>query len=183
MRRMLAAMMLAVATLLAPLATPAAVLAAPDAAVDAAPADAASAAYLDQLLNEINARRAKIGSPPVGYITADANAAVTQYLTDLTPRMEAVHSCFHGQNNPVAPSWDYVSASGLGTPAHGEVLACPGDNGFWTAPKIADGWWNSPSHFRALYADRTANAVACGTYGPQNGGQAFETIACVTYHI
>ena len=186
MRRLFAAAVLAVATLIAPLAAPNAALAAPATAPGSAPADApadASIAYLDQLLQEINARRARAGNAPVVYITPDANSAVAQYLADLTPRMEAVHSCFHGQNNPVAPSWDYVKAAGLDSRAHGEVLACPGDNGFWTAPKIADGWWNSPSHFQALYGDRTANAVACGTYGPQNNGRAFETIACVTYHI
>ena len=67
--------------------------------------------------------------------------------------------------------------------ARGEVLACPGDNGFWTAPKIADGWWSSPPHWRSLYGDSRVNAIACGTFGAQNGGRAYQTIACVTYKI
>src|SRR5262249_34403482 len=68
---------------------------------------------LDQLLAEINARRALVGTPPVVYIAPEANAAVGGYLADLTPQMQAYRSCFHGQNNPVAPAWDYVSATGI----------------------------------------------------------------------
>ena len=94
-----------------------------------------------------------------------------------------MNSCFHGQNNPTAPGWDYVAASGLEGEARGEVLACPDDHGFWTPDRIADGWWNSPMHFEELYGDGDANVVACGTYGPQNGGRAYQTIACVTYHV
>jgi hypothetical protein len=148
-----------------------------------APPAASSDAYLNQLLHEINARRAQVGTPPVVYINDDANAAVGSYLADLTPQMEALGACFHGQHNPVAPGWDYVAAIGLDGEARGEVLACPDGNGYWTTSRIADGWWGSPVHFEYLYADADANAIACGTYGPQRGGQAFETIACVTYHI
>jgi len=145
--------------------------------------DARAASYLDQLLGEINVRRERAGTPPVVFAGSIDNLAVSQYLADLTPLMVTMHSCFHGQNNPVSPSWDYVSGSGFGGQARGEVLACPGDNGFWTAPKIADGWWNSPSHWRSLYGDGRVNAIACGTFGPQNGGRAYQTIACTTYHI
>jgi uncharacterized protein YkwD len=145
--------------------------------------DARASSYLDQLLGEINERRAKAGSPPVVFAGMEANQAVGQYLADLTPRMVAMHSCFHGNNNPVSPGWDYVKVSGFGGEARGEVLACPGDNGFWTAPKIADGWWNSPSHWRSLYGDPRVNAIACGTFGAQNGGRAYQTIACVTYKV
>jgi uncharacterized protein YkwD len=145
--------------------------------------DTRAASYLDQLLVEINIRREKAGNGPLVYAPVTANVAVSQYLSDLTPLMVAMHSCFHGNNNPVSPSWDYVTNSGFGGKARGEVLACPGDNGFWTAPKIADGWWNSPSHWRSLYGDSTVNAVACGTFGPQNGGRAYQTIACVTYRV
>jgi uncharacterized protein YkwD len=145
--------------------------------------DARAASYLDQLLGEINERRAKAGSPPVVYAGLEANQAVGQYLADLTPRMVALHSCFHGNGNPVSPGWDYVKVSGFGGEARGEVLACPGDDGFWTAPKIADGWWNSPSHWRSLYGDPRVNAIACGTFGAQNGGRAYQTIACVTYKV
>jgi uncharacterized protein YkwD len=151
--------------------------------VSAGVLDARAASYLDQLLNEINDRRARAGSPPVVYVGLEANQAVGQYLADLTPRMVAVHSCFHGTGNPVQPSWDYVKGSGFGGEARGEVLACPGDNGFWTAPKIADGWWNSPSHWRSLYGDPRANAIACGTFGAQNGGRAYQTIACTTFRV
>jgi uncharacterized protein YkwD len=145
--------------------------------------DARAASYLDQLLGEINERRARAGSPPVVYAGIEANEAVGQYLADLTPRMVAARSCFHGNGNPVSPGWDYVKLSGFGGEARGEVLACPGDNGFWTAPKIADGWWDSPSHWRSLYGDPRVNAIACGTFGAQNGGRAYQTIACVTYKV
>ena len=145
--------------------------------------DTRAASYLDQLLVEINIRREKAGNGPLIYAPATANVAVSQYLSDLTPLMVAMHSCFHGNNNPVSPSWDYVTNTGFDGKARGEVLACPGDNGFWTAPKIADGWWNSPSHWRSLYGDSNVNAVACGTFGPQNGGRAYQTIACVTYRV
>src|SRR6266536_3047877 len=145
--------------------------------------DTRVASYLDQLLTEINIRREKAGTPPVVYADQTANQAVSQYLADLTPLMVSLHSCFHGNHNPVSPSWDYVTIAGFGGQARGEVLACPGDNGFWTAPKIADGWWNSPSHFSSLYGDARVNAIACGTFGPQNGGRAYQTIACTTYRV
>lgn len=148
----------------------------------AAVADA-SDDYLEQLLRGINARRAQAGSPPVVFVTAAANQAVGDYLADLTPQMVSLHACFHGQHNPVAPGWDYVAASGLDGEALGEVLACPDDSGYWTPDRIADSWWGSPTHFETLYADAAVNAMACGTYGPQRGGRAFQTIACVTYRI
>jgi hypothetical protein len=143
--------------------------------------DARAASYLDQLLNEINARRAKAGSPPVTYASLEANEAMGQYLADLTPFMVAMHACFHGTGDPVAPGWDYVKDAGFEGEARGEVLACPDNNGFWTAPKIADGWWGSPVHFQSLYADKRVNTIACGTFGPQNGGRAYQTIACATF--
>ena len=139
--------------------------------------------YMDQLLSEINARRAKAGTPPIAYAASAANAAVDQYLADLTPMMLAYNACFHGMGNPVPPGWDYVAMSGLAGEARGEVIACPDSNGFWTAKTIADGWWNSPMHHMYLYGDPGANAVACGTYGAQKGGSAYLTIACVTYRI
>ena len=145
--------------------------------------DARATSYLDQLLGEINTRRANAGSPPVAFAGSDANLAVSQYLADLTPMMVAMHSCFHGTGNPVSPGWDYVKGIGFRGEARGEVLACPGDDGFWTAKKIADGWWNSPSHWRSLYGDPRVNAIACGTFGAQNSGRAYQTIACVTYRI
>lgn len=76
-----------------------------------------------------------------------------------------------------------MALSGLGGEARGEVLACPGEGFYWTPQAIADGWWNSTSHWRSLYADAQINAVACGAYGPGRGGAAYQTIACVTYRI
>ena len=183
MRRLLAAALLAASVLVAPLTGPAAALAAPLEAPAAAPAEAPSSAYLDQLLNEINDRRAKAGSPPLIYAGFDANLAVSQYLTDLTPLMKARRSCFHGSNNPVAPGWDYVKASGFDARVGGEVLGCPGDGFYWTPQQIADGWWKSPSHFSSLYADSKANAVACGAYAIGAGGKGYQTVACVTFRL
>jgi hypothetical protein len=145
--------------------------------------DSRAASYLDQLLGEINTRRARAGSPPVVYAGTKANQAVGQYLADLTPMLVAMHACFHGDGNLVAPGWDYVTGSGFQGEARGEVLACPDDQGRWTAAKIADGWWSSSTHREILYADASATAVACGTYGPRQGGRAYQTIACVTYKI
>jgi hypothetical protein len=95
--------------------------------------------------------------------------------------MVSAHACFHGNGDPVSPGWDYVKGSGFQGEALGEVLACPDDSGHWTAAKIAEGWWSSSIHREILYADADATAIACGTYGPQQGGRAYETIACVTY--
>jgi len=190
-RRLLAAAALAISSILTPLSAPSAALAAPNAAPVAAPAEAPAAApleapssaYLNQLLNEINARRAKIGSPPLTYASGEANYALTQYLADLTPLMKARHACFHGSNNPVAPGWDYVAMSGLKAKVGGEVLGCPGDGFYWTPQQIADGWWASPSHFSALYVDAKANTVACGAYAVGAGGRGYQTVACITYRV
>src|SRR5689334_9366496 len=108
MRRLFATFALTVATLLAPMAAPTAALAAPVEAPGAAPAEAPAPDYLDSLLNEINARRAKLGAQPLMNAGPEANFALSQYLADLTPLMQARHACFHGTNNPVAPGWDYV---------------------------------------------------------------------------
>jgi hypothetical protein len=145
--------------------------------------DLPAASYLDELLREINQRRSRTGSPPVIYAGLEANQAVAEYLADLTPMMVSMRSCFHGNGHPVAPGWDYVKGIGFEGAARGEVLACPGDNGFWTASRIADSWWGSPGHWRLLYGDPQVTAIACGTFGPQNGGRAYQTIACVTYGV
>ena len=145
--------------------------------------DPRAASYLDQLLGEINARRQRVGNGPVAYINPTANRAVSQYLADLTPMMVSLHACFHGDGYLISPGWDYVKGSGFEGEARGEVLACPDDNASWTAAKIADGWWRSPIHRATLYGDASATAVACGTYGPRQGGRAYQTIACVTYQI
>ena len=183
LRSLATAALLAVTAFGAPVVSPSDALAAPAEARKPQAAEVEASPYLDQLLHEINARRARVGTQPVVYATAGANQAVAQYLADLTPQMLAYNACFHGQYNPVPPAWDYVAASGLTGEARGEVLGCPDTSGYWTTARLADGWWSSPMHFQALYGDPEANTVACGTYGPLRGGQAFETIACVTYHV
>ena len=175
MRRLLAAALLAASALVAPVAA----LAAPV----AAPTEAPSAAYTDQLLSEINARRARAGTAPLSYVAPATNEAVSQYLADLTPLMRAYNTCFHGMYNPVAPGWDYVAAAGLDAEVGGEVLGCPMEGFYWTPQQIADGWWSSPSHFGSLYGDPSANVVACGTYGAGRDGNGYQTVACITYRI
>ena len=138
--------------------------------------------YIQRLLDEINVHRGHDGSPSLRYVSPDANQAVSQYLTDLTPRMLAANSCFHGTGGPegVQPSWDYIAANGVNAQARGEVLGCPGFDGYWTPAQIASRWWQSPPHRAELYLDRRADTLACGVYGPQRGGSAYQTIACVT---
>ena len=179
LRSLVGAAMLALSAIVALVAAAPAALAAPV----AAPVEAPPSAYRDELLAEINARRARAGTAPVAYVPGDANPAVTQYLADLTPRMVALQTCFHGMHDPVAPGWDYVAATGRAGEALGEVLGCPGQGYYWTPTAIAAGWWSSPSHFRSLYADRNANAVACGAYGAAGNGNGYQTVACVTYRI
>ena len=149
LRSLAVAAMLAFSAIVAPAVAPSVALAAPA----AAPAEAPSSAYMDQLLSEINASRARAGTAPVAYAPGDANPAVSQYFADLTPLMVSMRTCFHGMNNPVSPGWDYVAASGFKAQVGGEVLGCWGEGYYWTPQAIADGWWNSPSHFHSLYAD------------------------------
>src|SRR5262249_28630915 len=66
-------------------------------------------------------------------------------------------------------SWDYVLATGFGGEARGEVLACPGPEPYWTPGRAAAQWWDSPSHFKVLYADPYANALACSANGVRSG--------------
>jgi uncharacterized protein YkwD len=178
--------MLATSVLVSPAIQPSDAFAAPAEAKDKRPAakqpaQSSSGDYLGQLLNEINARRAAVGSPPLAYADPNANAAVGHYLADLTPMMQSMNACFHGMHNPVPPAWDYVSASGLDAEVRGEVLGCPMEGFQWTPQQIASSWWDSPSHFAYLYGDPYANVVACGGYGPGNRGYA--TVACVTFHV
>ena len=177
LRSLGAALMLAASLVVSPATLPAPALAAP-AENRAAPP---TGGYLDQLLHEINGRRAMVGSPPLAYASSDANAAVGQYLADLTPWMAAMHTCFHGMYNPVAPGWDYVADSGLHAEARGEVIGCPMDGYQWTPQQVASSWWDSPAHFDSLYGDPEANVVACGAWGP--GRRGFEAVACVTLKV
>jgi hypothetical protein len=172
-----AALMLAASLLVTPVTPPSDALAAPPEAQSSQP----SGRYLAQLLDEINGRRSTIGSPPLSYAADSANAAVGRYLADLTPLMMAMHACFHGMHNPVAPGWEYVTASGLRGEARGEVLGCPMDGYQWTPQQVAGSWWESPAHFKLLYGDPHANVVACGGYG--EGRRGFATVACVTFRV
>ena len=176
-RSLAAAVMLAASLLVTPASTPGDALAAPAGAKNSPP----PGGYLEQLLYEINGRRAMVGSPPLAYAHAGANAAVGQYLADLTPMMASMHACFHGMYNPVPPGWDYVAASGVAGEARGEVIGCPMDGFQWTPEQVATTWWESPAHFQSLYGDPEANVVACGGYG--QGRRGFESVACVTFRI
>jgi hypothetical protein len=140
----------------------------------------AAAEFLRTLVHEINVRRARAGHRPVGLAPTPANAAVTRYLADLTPRMLAAGACFHGNGDPIAPGWDYVALTGFGMPSSGEVITCPAGNGYWTASRIAESWWASGPH-RAILYDPSVSLVACGVFGPQRGMAAFTTTACVTF--
>ena len=177
--RLVAGLVVAVAALTGGPGNATVVEAAPAPAERRAAAPADGDAYMARLLDEINGHRGRIGAPPVAYASPDANAAVSQYLADLTPMMLAYNSCFHGMNNPVAPGWDYTRAAGVEAFPPGEVLACPGPEGQWTPEKIADRWLHSPSHAQILYADPAATHVACGTYGSNKGPAV--TVACVTF--
>lgn len=140
----------------------------------------ASRSYLEQLLDEINRRRSAAGTPPLAFVSSEANAALDRHAAELTATMLASGVCGHGVGDPPRFGWDYVADAGVDAEGAGEVIACPGGDGFWTAARVADGWWGSPFHARVLYDDSSANALACGTYGPQNGGRAYQTILCVT---
>ena len=92
--------------------------------------------------------------------------------------MVAMHSCFHGQNNPVSPSWDYVKGVGFGGrraakcwPALATSCGPPEDRQWLVELAV---------HWKSLYGDARVNAIACCTFGPQNGGRAYQTIACTT---
>jgi hypothetical protein len=169
-----AALMLAASLLVSPLSTTAPAIAAQLSTPVLRPSR-----YFDQLLTEINARRAMVGSPPLSYADDSANDAVQQYLADLTPLMLSTNVCFHGMHNPVAPGWDYVAAAGLGGQARGEVIGCPMSGFQWTPQQITKSWWESPAHFGTLYGDPEANVIACGGYG--GGGRGPEVVACVVF--
>jgi hypothetical protein len=140
-----------------------------------------AADYLEQLVAEMNVRRADAGTQPLTLAPMPVNAAITQYVADLTPRILERQKCFHGDGQTVAPSWDYVAASGFSIEVGGEVLACPDTSGYWTPQKLAERWWRSESHRATLYVDGRANLIACGAFNPLSGGTSFQTIACTTF--
>ena len=137
--------------------------------------------YLEQLLDEINTGRDRAGTAPLAYAGPGANDAVGRYLSDLTPLMVAAGTCFHGGSATIRSGRDYVALADPPGEAHGEVLACPGRGHYWTARAVADAWWDSLDHRRLLYDDPGIDTVACGAHDPRHDGQAFRTVACVTY--
>jgi hypothetical protein len=165
--------------------TMAAALSSPPAALTAARVrksdDVSPGPYLERLLDEINAGRARAGTTPLAYLGASANDAVGRYLSELTPLMLAAGTCFHGEGSTIRPGWDYVALADSIGEARGEVLACPSGGHYWTARAVADAWSDSLDHRRLLYDDPGIDAVACGAHGARPDGQAFRTVACVTY--
>jgi hypothetical protein len=160
--------------------------------VDAAPSpddDEVADGFLLRLLDEINLRRASIGSQSLTYVPAHANAALDGFLAETAPALAWPGPCMHHLVDG-AFSWDYVNAAGFGGQARGEVLACPGPEPYWTPDRAADQWWASPIHFDVLYADSAANTLACSAYGVNsNGGgkrkgrisDAAVAVLCVTF--
>jgi uncharacterized protein YkwD len=156
---------------------------------DAAPVadEAVADAFLLRLLDEINARRGSLGTQPLVYVPAHANAALDVFLAETAPANAWPGPCMH---HLVAGSfsWDVVQAAGFGGEARGEVIACPGPEPYWTPDRTADQWWTSPIHFGVLYADTDANAIACSAYGVSGGGSrrgrvsgAAMAVLCVTF--
>ena len=137
--------------------------------------------YVERLLGEINLRREQAGVPTLTLAPESANVAADRYLADLTPPMLGAGICNHGAGSPARYGWDYVAETGFAGAGRGEVIACPDTTGYWTPARLAQSWWDSPVHQRILYADPRASLVACGTYGLQRDGAAYQTVACVTY--
>ncbi|MGE3910882.1 MAG: hypothetical protein AB7K36_16110 [Chloroflexota bacterium] len=140
-----------------------------------------------RLLDEINMRRASIGSQRLAYVPAHANAALDGFLAETAPEIAWPGPCMHLLVGG-SFSWDYVQAAGYGGDARGEVLACPGPEPYWTPDRTADQWWNSPVHFDVLYADADSNAIACSAYGVDHNGRrrsrsadAAMAVLCVTF--
>ncbi|MFN8637155.1 MAG: hypothetical protein U0893_25180 [Chloroflexota bacterium] len=132
----------------------------------AAPAadDEIADAFLNRLLDEINARRANLGTQPLTFVPASVNSALDGYFAQAEPAIAWPGPCMHTMVGG-AMAWDYVLAAGYGGEPRGEVLACPGPDPYWTPDLTAEQWWESPVHFDVLYADPDANALACSVYG------------------
>jgi hypothetical protein len=137
--------------------------------------------YVRQLVDEINGWRAAAGTAPLALDGDGPRAALASYVADLTRAMVATGQCFHGDGHRVASVWDYLAASGVTLSGGSEVLGCPSHDGYWTPTRIAERWWTSPLHHQLLYRDPNVNTLACGTYGPQRGGAAYQTVVCVAY--
>ncbi|MCC6179095.1 MAG: hypothetical protein IT305_27610 [Chloroflexi bacterium] len=183
LRATLAAALLASVTLVAP----GVALAAPQSAGSSAapihkPAADDYGTYLSRLLDEINARRAAVGTQSLHFVPQAANAALGQFLDLTSPSLAWPMPCAH-QFVGNEFSWDYVAASGYEGQALGEVLACPGPEPYWTPARAAESWWESPYHFDVLYADGAATEIACSANGFQRGKRdtAATAVLCVLY--
>jgi hypothetical protein len=141
-------------------------------------------AYLTLLFEDINIGRDRAPTPRYEYMTDRGSEAVDAYLQDLLPAMKEAGECFHGSDQPgMQAGWDYLGEVGIDeSSVGGEVLACPDVDrvGFWTPSGISIGWWNSPSHWKTLYGDPVVRVLACGVEAPINGGESYETVACLT---
>jgi hypothetical protein len=154
---------------------------------DAPPGDNPEAdrkAYLTLLFEDINIGRDRAPTPRYEYMSDRGSEAVDEYLQDLLPAMKEADACFHGSDQPgMQAGWDYLGEVGIEeSSVGGEVLACPDVDraGFWTPSGISIGWWNSPSHWKTLYGDPVVRVLACGVEAPINGGESYETVACLT---
>jgi hypothetical protein len=140
--------------------------------------------FLTRLLDEINVRRQDAGTRRLRFVPRKANDALADFLKEMLPALDRAGSCGHVSVNG-GSSWDYMQAKvGFQAEAHGEVLACPGPEPYWTPDRTADIWWNSSVHREILYADPGVTAVACGTYGVdgKRKGSAAMAVLCVTFH-
>jgi hypothetical protein len=191
---MRASVLLAILLIAAQILPPATAASANPAAGPADPAnDGLTSAFLKRLLDEINKRRDRIGTQHLDYIPPEAAAPLDGFLAKTMPSLAWPRPCGHHLVGG-AFSWDYVFATGFGGEARGEVLACPGPEPYWTPARAAEQWWESPSHFAVLYADRYADALACGVAGMRSSVQigqqkgktetadAASAVLCVTFH-
>jgi len=146
--------------------------------------DEVSDAFMTRLLDEINARRARVGTAPLTFVAHGANVVLDEFLSYVAPSMEYPNPCMH-QTIGDALAWDFVAGQGYGGSPLGEVLACPAPaaQGYWTPARTAESWLTSPVHADILYADPEASMIACGAYAAQKSGRsvAAAAVLCVTY--
>lgn len=144
----------------------------------------ATDAFMNRLLDEINARRDAVGTPRLAFVARGANAALDEFLAYTAPAMMYPNPCMHLTIGD-ALAWDYVADQGYGSNPLGEVLACPDPDasGYWTPSLTAEMWLASPGHADILYGDPEARAIACGAYAPRKSGRsvAAAAVLCVTY--
>lgn len=140
-----------------------------------------AAPYLWKLLDEINRRRDELNTPRLALALDGPGAALALYLGDLAGSMTEAHDCFHGVGRPPRYGWDAVAETGFAAEARDEVIACPAPDGYWTSERVADAWWDSPSHRTALFGDPATNLIVCGAHHPSDGGAAYQLVICVTY--